>query len=158
MADAAFLAEQIRFARSLPDAVRGALTVRIDAAADRRDRTCYIDRLKDGLPGIDIDPSTRPIEGPMRRCRLFVYTYNSSGFLESLARNIPTVMFWNPWYFELRSSAQPYFDLLSAARIFHDTPEGAARHVAEVWEAALKSQETGRRVAIRSTFKWPVVA
>ncbi len=32
-----------------------------------------------------------------------------------------------------------------------------ALHVAEVWEAALKSQETGRRVPIRSSFKWPVV-
>jgi predicted dehydrogenase len=32
-----------------------------------------------------------------------------------------------------------------------------ALHVAEVWEAALRSQETGRRVAIRSTFQWPVV-
>jgi len=32
-----------------------------------------------------------------------------------------------------------------------------ALHVAEVWEAALKAQDSGRRVAIRSTFKWPVV-
>jgi predicted dehydrogenase len=32
-----------------------------------------------------------------------------------------------------------------------------ALHVAEVWEAALKAQETGHRVAIRSTFKWPVI-
>lgn len=32
-----------------------------------------------------------------------------------------------------------------------------ALHVLEIWEAARTSQETGRRVPLRSTFKWPVV-
>lgn len=33
-----------------------------------------------------------------------------------------------------------------------------ALHVLEVMQAARESQETGRRVALRSTFKWPVVS
>jgi predicted dehydrogenase len=37
------------------------------------------------------------------------------------------------------------------------TPEHAL-HIVEVMAAARESQETGRRVALRSTFKWPVVA
>jgi predicted dehydrogenase len=37
------------------------------------------------------------------------------------------------------------------------TPEHAL-HVLEIMVAARDSQETGRRIALRSTFKWPVVA
>jgi predicted dehydrogenase len=36
------------------------------------------------------------------------------------------------------------------------TPEHAL-HVLEIITAARRSQETGRRVALTSTFKWPVV-
>ena len=37
------------------------------------------------------------------------------------------------------------------------TPEHAL-HVLEVIQAARESQDTGRRVPLRSTFRWPVVA
>jgi hypothetical protein len=37
------------------------------------------------------------------------------------------------------------------------TPEHAI-HIIEVMDAAKESQRTGRRVEIKSTFKWPVVS
>ena len=37
------------------------------------------------------------------------------------------------------------------------TPEQAL-HVLEIITSARKSQETGRRIALTSTFKWPVVS
>ena len=129
-----FVGEQIQFARALDDRIRATLTVRVDAAHDRALRTSYIERWVEAVPGVDIDLSTKSIEGPLRRCRLLVYTYNSTGFLETLARNIPTLIFWDPWYFELRPSAQPYFDLLAKVGVFHETPESAARHVATIWD------------------------
>jgi putative transferase (TIGR04331 family) len=131
---AAFVSDQIRFAKALDSRACAALTLRIDEAADVRERTGYVARWRDAIPGVRIDPSTTPIEGPLRTCRLFVYTYNSTGFLESMARNIPTVLFWNPRYFELRDSAQPHFDRLADVRIFHATPESAARHVNGIWD------------------------
>lgn len=130
---ASFVGEQIRFAGALEDPIRGSLTLRIPEAIDKRIGTSCVERWKDAVPGVEIDPSTEPIERALRRCRLFVYTYNSTGFLETLARNIPTVVFWNPWYFELRASAQPYFELLANARIYHETPESAAQHVNHIW-------------------------
>ena len=126
--------EQIRFAVALGETIRTKLTLRIREATDREMNTCYIERWKDAVPGVRIDPSTGPIERSLRRCRLFVYTHNSTGYLEALARNIPTVMFWSPRYFELRPDAQPYFDLLREARIYHETPESAARHVIAIWD------------------------
>jgi putative transferase (TIGR04331 family) len=130
---ARFVNEQIRFAGALDEPIRASLTVRIDRGYDEVSRSFYIERWQDALPGVEIDPSTEPIEGPLRNCRLFIYTHNSTGFLETLGRNIPTVIFWNPWYFELRPDAQPYFDLLARARIYHETPESAAQHVTQIW-------------------------
>lgn len=130
---ACFVDEQLQFAGALGEGIRASLTLRIDRALDTKIGSFYVERWKDAWPGVEIDPSTEPIERRIRQCRLFVYTYNSTGFLETLARNIPTVMFWNPRYFELRPTAQPYFDLLAQARIFHETPESAARHVTDIW-------------------------
>ncbi len=67
------------------------------------------------------------------RSRLFVYTYNSTGFLETLGRNIPTVMFWNPDCWELRAEARPLFETLAGAGIFFQDPVAAAKHVNAVW-------------------------
>ena len=131
---ARFVKEQIQYAEALEEPPLSKLTVRIQEDRDRIMGTAYIDRWKRAVPGVEIDPSTTPIERRLRRCRLFVYTYNSTGFLETLARNIPTVMFWDPWYFELRTDAQPYFDALAEAGVFHETPESAAHHTNQVWD------------------------
>ena len=48
--------------------------------------------------------------------------------------NIPTVIFWNPNHWEIRDSAQPYFDELKEVGIFHETPESAAQHIISVWD------------------------
>lgn len=48
-------------------------------------------------------------------------------------------------------------ECLATGKDFLVTPEHAL-HVLEVIQAARESQDTGRRVALRSTFKWPVVA
>ena len=126
--------EQIRFGGALDERIRATLTLRIHAALDREMGTGYVAKWKEALPSVDIDPSIEPIEGAIRRCRLFVYTYNSTGFLETLARNIPTLLFWNPEYYELRPTAEPYFDLLAKAGIFHDTSESAAQHAGKIWD------------------------
>jgi putative transferase (TIGR04331 family) len=73
------------------------------------------------------------MEDLIRQCRIYVSTYNATTYLESFTMNVPTVIFWNQEHWELRASAQPYFDELEKAGIFHKTPEGAARHVAMVW-------------------------
>jgi putative transferase (TIGR04331 family) len=54
--------------------------------------------------------------------------------LESLGRNIPTIIFWNPEHWELRPSAVPYFDRLKQVGIFHETPESAAKKASEIWD------------------------
>ena len=130
---AQFIAEQLGFARALDAAVRARLLLRINTRQDRKTSCFYTEQWRDEFPGVEIDDSTQPIEKCLSQCRLFVYSFNSTGFLETLGRNIPTVIFWNPRYFELRSDAQPFFDRLKAVGIFHDNPESAARHISGIW-------------------------
>jgi predicted dehydrogenase len=48
-------------------------------------------------------------------------------------------------------------ECLATGRTSLITPEHAL-HVLEIMQAARQSQETGRRVELRSTFRWPVIA
>lgn len=129
-----FVGEQLRFVQDLTGSIRPSMVLRIDKALDKKMQSFYVKRWEDAFPDIEIDGSNTPLEHRLRKCRIFVYTYNSTGFLETLSRNIPTVIFWNPKYFELRPSARPYFDQLRAVGIFHETPESAAIHINRVWD------------------------
>lgn len=88
---------------------------------------------KERFPTITVDSACEKIEPLIQKSRLFLYTYNSTGFLQTLARNIPTIIFWDKKYNELRPSAEPYYDQLKSVGIFHETPESASAQVAEVW-------------------------
>ena len=62
-----------------------------------------------------------------------VSTYNATTFLETFFANFPTVIFWDPNFFELRESAKYYYDDLREVGILHDSPESAAAKVNEVY-------------------------
>jgi putative transferase (TIGR04331 family) len=66
--------------------------------------------------------------------RLVVYSYDSTGILETLSQNIPTLAFWKNGLDHLRESAKPYYQLLVDAGIVHFTPESVAQKVNDVWD------------------------
>lgn len=129
-----FVSDQLRFAECLSGGIRDALIVRIHKQTDEKLKSAYVLRWTRAYPDVTLDFSAGPIEPLIRHSRLFVYTYNSTGFLETLGRNIPTIVFWNPRHWELRAGAQPYFYRLRKAGIFHETPESAAAQVEKVWD------------------------
>ncbi len=65
----------------------------------------------------------------LRRSSLAVIDHPSTPFLETMAANWPTVLFWDPQRWEIRQEAEPYFDALRRAGILWDSPEKAAAHV-----------------------------
>jgi putative transferase (TIGR04331 family) len=125
-----YLEDQFTFCRSLPLHLRRALIVRLFPNDYGWDQAL---RWHDHWPDVELDSGRCKMEDLIRQCRIYVSTYNATTYLESFTMNVPTVIFWNPEHWELRASAQPYFDELEKAGIFHKTPEGAARHVAMVW-------------------------
>jgi len=90
--------------------------------------------MRERLPDVQFDEGRSPIDDLVRRCRLYISTYNATTFLESFTMNVPTVIYWNPDHWELRDSAVPYFDDLRRVGIFHESPVAAARHVAAIWD------------------------
>ncbi len=126
-----YFEDQCRFVEALPKALREQLLVRLyshDCGWDQKQRW------QDRFPQICLDDGMIPIAGLIEKSRIYISTYNATTFLESLAMDIPTIMFWNPNHWELRDSAIPYFEKLKEVGVFHESPESAACQMARVWD------------------------
>ena len=130
-----YLEEQFRLASALPPQVRVRITVRLYPEKYGWSEGL---RWRERFPDIEIDDGTRNMEGQLSRSSLFIGTYNATTFLETLAADFPTIMFWDPRYWELRPNAQPYYDRLQKVGIFHTSPESAASKINEVYKDPLK--------------------
>lgn len=92
-------------------------------------------RWMEKFPDIYVDNGSTSMSDLISNSRISVYTYNSTGYLESFASDIPAVLFWSPNTSPLRDSACPYFQALQDAGIFHTSPESAAAHICKVWDS-----------------------
>ena len=125
-----YLEDQIRFAECLSPVIRDELLVRLYPYDYG---WCQKQRWLDRLPGIKYDSHVNTMYVSIRKSRLFIGTYNATTFLETFSANFPTVLFWNCKQWEIRISAQPYFDKLRSVGILHETPESAAHLVNEIY-------------------------
>lgn len=128
-----YLENQFKFVERLPDYIKKKVTVRLYSAH------LYLNwsedlMWKERFPKIRLDLGAEPIGNLINSNRLIVFSYNSTGILETLARNIPTLFFWNPVHWPFRSNAQPYFDRLKQVGIFHETSESVSVKVNEIWD------------------------
>jgi putative transferase (TIGR04331 family) len=116
--------------RALPERIRKQLTVRLysDYGWDEAERW------RDQFPDIQLDQGIKPLPGLIARSRISIATYNATTFLESLALNVPTIVFWDPVYWELNDDAIRGMQGLKDAGIFHDNPESAAAQLTQVWD------------------------
>jgi len=126
-----YLKEQQRFSRAVSPEVHRLLVRRlfpIDYDWDEELRWADMD------PELKIYGGRKTMYQQLNESRLCIGTYNSTTDLETLARNYPTVTFFNPSMNEFRESAQPYFDDLRRVGIYHETPESAAAKVNEIYK------------------------
>lgn len=91
-------------------------------------------RWRERHPKIVIDKGQKTIRNMMSQTRIYIATYNATTYLESLLWNVPTIIFWNPSYWELRPEAKESYDLLKSVGIFHESPHSAAAKINEVWD------------------------
>lgn len=129
----AYFDDQRLFVDGLPSAVKQHLTIRLHAEW-RLKRWNELQRWKDYDPNLGVEPGDASIRQLISQSRLIVHSYDSTGILETLAQNIPTLAFWQNGLEHLRESAQPYYQLLIEAGIIQFSPEAMARKVAEVWD------------------------
>jgi len=91
-------------------------------------------RWKDRFPIVQLDEGKLPITKLIEKSRIVISTYNATTHIESLSLNLPSLIFWNPNFWELHSRAIPYYKRLKEVGIFHETPESAALKLNEIWD------------------------
>ena len=123
--------DQINLVSKLTEPVRQALTVRLPPHDRGWDQAA---RWRDRFPTLQLDDGRSKFAAILQNCRLVIGTFNGTTILQGIILNVPTVIFWNPQYDELRASAIPYFEDLKRVGIFHESPESAAKHVNTIWE------------------------
>jgi len=66
--------------------------------------------------------STPSFHSCVCRYNLIISTYNAGTYLETMAMNVPTIIYWDPRMWPLRDSALPYFNLLIDCDVFVSIP------------------------------------
>ena len=82
---------------------------------------------------IKIDKGISNIDTLISKSRLVVHSYDSTGMLETLSDNIPTLAFWGPEV-SLMDSAKPYYQLLIDVGIIHLSAKSVADKINEIWD------------------------
>lgn len=126
--------EQIDFVEKLGIIPMQKLTIRL--SLDSRYKAWNEKHKWDELSNhIKIDTGGTPIQRLIKDSRLVVHSYDSTGILETMSLNIPTMAFWQNGFNHLRESAKPFYQLLVDAGIVHLSPESAAKHVNAIWNS-----------------------
>jgi putative transferase (TIGR04331 family) len=143
--------EQFRFVQALPAAIQERVTVRLHAGY-RHFKWSDEKRWKDRTPRTRIDTGIAPIRRLISENRLVVHSYDSTGLLETLVANVPTMCFWHGGLEHLLPAAKPYYAHLVEAGILIDSPERAANLVAARWSNVGEWWQSPKVQAARSTF------
>lgn len=119
-----------RFLAALPERLRGRLIVRLNPV----DYGWYQpERLRNVYPKLRLASLGKPLRDELGKVGIVVVEYLGTSYLETLAANVPAVLFWNPNRWTLRSEAEPFFAELRRAEILWNSPEKAAKKVADVY-------------------------
>ena len=64
--------------------------------------------------------------------RIFLSPYLGTGYLETLAMNIPTIVF-NSNYQLIRDDAKKFYEILKKAKVFFDDEIKLCNHINSIW-------------------------
>ncbi|MBM9577312.1 transferase, LIC12162 family protein [Leptospira sp. 201903070] len=126
-----YLEDQWNFVDSLSEDIRKKLTVRF---YPQDYGWCQDERWRECFPTLDYMEKGSDLEKVLNRFRIYISTYNATTYLESFYKNIPTIIYWNPKYWEIREEAKPYFQSLEKVGIFHPNPKEASKFLTQQWD------------------------
>jgi putative transferase (TIGR04331 family) len=92
-------------------------------------------RFENKYPNIKIDAQKMSYYETLSNTKIFLSPYNGTGFLETLALNIPTIVteFFRGKNF-LREDAKEYYEILKEAKIYFDDQKLLAEHINSIWD------------------------
>lgn len=129
---ASYYVEQQRFVSKLNASIKNQLTIRLHNDFSRLSWSEQ-SRWHDFDSTLNIDTGAIPLSTKIAATRLVIFSYDSTGILETLSQNIPTLAFWQNDLDHLRESAIPYYQMLKEVKIIHNTPESAALFINAAW-------------------------
>ena len=127
-----YFEDQKKFVNALSDEPKKNLTVRLSSNSANlkfNEKSRWFDFNK----SLKIDNGRIPIGILIAESRLVVHSYDSTGMLETLSQNIPTLAFWQNNFDHLREKVIPEYQLLVDAGIMHLSAESVADKVNEIW-------------------------
>lgn len=125
--------EQFRFVSGLHQDLKSELNIRLSYYT--LGAWCDKQRWLDFDPTLPYDAGTVPIWDLINKSKLVVHSYDSTGILETLSLNIPTIAFFDQFYFdEINEEALPYYELLESVGILFRTADDATKHINEIWD------------------------
>ncbi|MDX2346799.1 MAG: LIC12162 family protein [Legionella sp.] len=123
-----YIALQLRFYKELEDVLYKKIEMRLVPSS--RLKTYYqtiFSEIK-----IDLPVNGVSLYEQLYKAQICVVDICQTVFLSCLAFNIPTILFWDPEVTTIRSGAMPFFEGLEKVKIYHSTPESAAKMLSEI--------------------------
>ena len=101
-----------------------------------------LDRIREFAPNLKVQRGLKKQLGKesdfiseLKKCRLSIHTANETTYLEALSSDFPSLVFWNPLYYEVHEELQPFFDELEAVGILHYSPVSAATKLNQIYKS-----------------------
>lgn len=90
--------------------------------------------IEDMFKDIAISEKNSTFYDDLKDSKLVLSTYNATTFIETMNMNIPTIICWNPQFWEVTSEAQLHFDRLKSCKVFFDSPRECAIFLNANWD------------------------
>jgi len=128
-----YFADQQYFVSKLDDAIKKRLSIRLHNDFSRLSWS-ELSRWHDFDDSLVIDTGVIPLSTQIGSSRLLIFSYDSTGILEALCQNVPTLAFWQNGFDHLRDSAVPHYQRLVDAKIIHKSPDSASMFINSIWD------------------------
>jgi putative transferase (TIGR04331 family) len=123
---------QFSLVNHLKNNIKNRLFIRVDDSVDFKlyERS----RWQDKFINIKFDGIKNSLVQSANKSRLVICTYNGTTFHETFLMDVPTILYWDEKYFELKPTIKPIFEKLKKAKVFFNDPVKASDHINKIWD------------------------
>ncbi len=125
--------EQIGFVTALNNNIQNKLVIRLHIEYLKHD-WYEVERWEEINKNLIIDTGKTPLHKLISKSRLVVHSYDSTGILETLSMNIPTMAFWNSGFDNLNEDAIKYYQILKDAGIIYFNYSDISSKIISIWD------------------------
>jgi putative transferase (TIGR04331 family) len=125
--------EQVNLVKKLPIDIKNKLIIRLHQEYSILNWH-EVDRWHEIDNKLKIDRGQTPLNHLISNSRLVVHSYDSTGILETLSMNIPTLAFWQGAYNHLNEESIQYYKILKDAGIIHFNYLDISDKIISIWD------------------------